>query len=176
VKPGPTARAALVLVAFLAVFTVVDRMSGSGGPRRTAAAPPASTARQPSTRAAPTTTVAPTTTRRPTTTAPPTKKATGSTLRPAGGVTVQVLNGVWVAGLAHRVASQVGAAGYDVVAANTALGSFSSSRVYYTPGHRADAEAFRDRFPAFSRVEPAPANLSDRVALHVVIGKDYPGV
>lgn len=176
-KPGPTARAALVLVAFLAVFTVVDRMSGSGGPRRTAAAPPASTARQPSTRAAPTTTVAPTTTRRPTTTAPPTtKKATGSTLRPAGGVTVQVLNGVWVAGLAHRVASQVGAAGYDVVAANTALGSFSSSRVYYTPGHRADAEAFRDRFPAFSRVEPAPANLSDRVALHVVIGKDYPGV
>ena len=176
-KPGPTARAALVLVAFLAVFTVVDRMSGSGGPRRTAAAPPASTARQASTRAAPTTTVAPTTTRRPTTTAPPTtKKATGSTLRPAGGVTVQVLNGVWVAGLAHRVASQVGAAGYDVVAANTALGSFSSSRVYYTPGHRADAEAFRDRFPAFSRVEPAPANLSDRVALHVVIGKDYPGV
>ena len=176
-KPGPTARAALVLVAFLAVFTVVDRMSGSGGPRRTAAAPPASTARQPSTRAAPTTTVAPTTTRRPTTTAPPTtKKATGSTLRPAGGVTVQVLNGVWVTGLAHRVASQVGAAGYDVVAANTALGSFSSSRVYYTPGHRADAEAFRDRFPAFSRVEPAPANLSDRVALHVVIGKDYPGV
>jgi hypothetical protein len=171
VKPGPTARAALVLVAFLAVFTVVDRMSGPGGPRRTAAAPPASTARQPDTSAAPTTTVAPTTTRRPTT-----RKATGSTLRPAGGVTVQVLNGVWVAGLAHRVASQVGAAGYDVVAANTALGSFSSSRVYYTPGHRADAEAFRDRFPAFSRVEPAPANLSDRIALHVVIGKDYPGV
>jgi hypothetical protein len=165
------------LVAFLAVFTVVDRMSGSGGPRRTAAAPPASTARQASTRAAPTTTVAPTTTRRPTTTAPPTtKKATGSTLRPAGGVTVQVLNGVWVDGLAHRVAAQVRTAGYDVVAANTALGNYSASRVYYTAGHRADAEAFKDRFPAFSRVEPAPPNLSDRVALHVVIGKDYPGV
>ena len=26
-KPGPTARAALVVVAFLAVFTIVDRMS-----------------------------------------------------------------------------------------------------------------------------------------------------
>ena len=89
---------------------------------------------------------------------------------------MQVLNGVWVAGLAHRVASQVRSAGYDVVAANTALGSYSSSRVYYTAGHRADAEAFRERFPAFSRVEPAPPNLSDRVALHVVIGKDYPGV
>jgi hypothetical protein len=91
-------------------------------------------------------------------------------------VTVQVLNGVWVAGLAHRVAGQVQAAGYDVVAAKTALGSYSASRVYYTGGHRADAEAFRDRFPAFSVVEPAPANLSRRVALHVVIGKDYPGV
>ncbi|HZA84162.1 MAG TPA: LytR C-terminal domain-containing protein, partial [Actinomycetes bacterium] len=151
--------------------------SAPDGTRRTAAAPPTSTARRPDTSAAPTTTVAPTTTRRPTTTAPPTtRKPTGSTLRPAAGVTVQVLNGVWVAGLAHRVASQVRTAGYDVVAANTALGSYTSSRVYYSPGHRADAEAFRDRFPAFTRVEPAPANLSDRVALHVVIGKDYPGV
>jgi hypothetical protein len=175
-KPGPTARAALVLVAFLAVFTVVDRMSAPDGTRRTAAAPPA--ARQPdTTAAATTTTVAPTTTRAPTTTAPPTtKRATGSTLRPAGGVTVQVLNGVWVDGLAHRVAAQVRTAGYDVVAANTALGNYTASRVYYTAGHRADAEAFKDRFPAFSRVEPAPANLSDQVALHVVIGKDYPGV
>jgi hypothetical protein len=174
-KPGPTARAALVLVAFLAVFTVVDRMSAPDGTRHTAAAPPA--ARQPNTTAATTTTVAPTTTRAPTTTAPPTtKRATGSTLRPAGAVTVQVLNGVWVDGLAHRVAAQVRTAGYDVVAANTALGNYTASRVYYTAGHRADAEAFKDRFPAFSRVEPAPPNLSDRVALHVVIGKDYPGV
>ena len=177
-KPGPTARAALVLVAFLAVFTVVDRMSGTDGNRRTSAAPPASAPRQPDTSAAPTTTtVAPTTTRAPTTTAPPTtKRATGSTLRPAGGVTVQVLNGAWVTGLAHRVASRVRDAGYDVVAANTALGSYPVSRVYYTAGHQADAEAFRDRFPAFTRVEPAPPNLSDRVALHVVIGRDYPGV
>jgi hypothetical protein len=180
VKPGPTARAALVLLAFLAVFTVVDRMSATGGARRTtAAAPPGTSAEPPdTTTAATTTTAAPTTTTRaPTTTAPPTtKKPTGTTLRPAGGVTVQVLNGVWVTGLAHRVAAQVRTAGYDVVAARTALGSYSVSRVYYTGGHRADAEAFKDRFPAFAVVEPAPANLSRRVALHVVIGKDYPGV
>jgi LytR cell envelope-related transcriptional attenuator len=165
-------------VAFLAVFTVVDRMSAPGGTRRTAAAPPASAARQPDTTGTPTTTtVAPTTTRAPTTTAPPaSKRTTEPTLRPAGGVTVQVLNGVWVTGLARRVAAQVRTAGYDVVATNTALGSYSASRVYYTAGHRADAEAFRARFPAFSRVEPAPANLSDRVALHLVIGEDYPGV
>jgi hypothetical protein len=181
VKPGPTARAALVLVAFLAVFTVVDRMSAPGGGRRTAAAPPAAATQEPDTSAAATTTtVAPTTTTRAptTTTAAPTttKGPTKSTRRPASGVSVQVLNGVWVTGLAHRVAGQVRAAGYDVVAARTALGSYSVSRIYYTGGHRADAEAFRDRFPAFSVIEPAPANLSRRVALHVVIGRDYPGV
>jgi len=166
VKPGPTARAALVLLAFLAVFTIVDRMSAPGGGRRTAAAPPGAVTLEPDTSAAATTTTAP----------PTTKRATEPTLRPAGGVTVQVLNGVWVTGLAHRVASQVRTAGYDVVAAKTALGSYSVSRVYYTGGHRADAEAFKERFPAFAVVEPAPANLSRRVALHVVIGKDYPGV
>jgi hypothetical protein len=181
VKPGPTARAALVLLAFLAVFTVVDRMSApGGGGTRTAAAPPAAQEPDTTVAATTTTTAAPTTTTRaPTTTtaAPTTTKATTkSTLRPASGVTVQILNGVWVTGLAHRVAGQVRAAGYDVVAARTALGSYSVSRVYYTGGHRADAEAFKDRFPAFSVVEPAPANLSRRVALHVVIGKDYPGV
>jgi hypothetical protein len=178
VKPGPTARAALVLLAFLAVFTVVDRMSAPEGARRTAAAPPAAANREPDTSAATTTTRAPTSTTRATTTAPPTtrKQPTGTTLRPAAGVSVQVLNGVWVTGLAHRVAAQVRGAGYDVVAAKTALGSYSVSRVYYTAGHRADAEAFKDRFPAFSVVEPAPANLDRRVALHVVIGKDYPGV
>ena len=178
-KPGPTARAALVLLAFLAVFTIVDRMSAPDGGRRTAAAPPGAVTLEPDTSAAATTTTAPptTTTRPTTTTAPPTtKRATEPTLRPAGGVTVQVLNGVWVTGLAHRVASQVRTAGYDVVAAKTALGSYSVSRVYYTGGHRADAEAFKDRFPAFAVVEPAPPNLSRRVALHVVIGKDYPGV
>jgi hypothetical protein len=168
-----------VLLAFLAVFTIVDRMSAPDGGRRTAAAPPGAVTLEPDTSAAATTTTAPptTTTRPTTTTAPPTtKRATAPTLRPAGGVTVQVLNGVWVTGLAHRVASQVRTAGYDVVAAKTALGSYSVSRVYYTGGHRADAEAFKERFPAFAVVEPAPANLSRRVALHVVIGKDYPGV
>jgi LytR cell envelope-related transcriptional attenuator len=182
VKPGPTARAALVVLAFLAVFTVVDRMSATDrGRPTTAAAPPGTAAEQPATTAAATTTAAPstTTTRAPatTTTAPPTtKRPTGTTLRPAGGVTVQVLNGVWVTGLAHRVAAQVRTAGYDVVAAKTALGNYSVSRIYYTGGHRADAEAFKNRFPAFAVIEPAPANLSRRVALHVVIGKDYPGV
>jgi LytR cell envelope-related transcriptional attenuator len=177
VKPGPTLRAALVLVAFLAVFTIVDRMSTPDEARRTAAGPPPAVREPDTSAAATTTTVAPTTTLAPTTKAPPTtRRATGPTLRPAAGVSVQVLNGAWVAGLARRVAAQVRTAGYDVVAARTALGNYSVSRIYFTGDHRADAEAFRERFPAFQMIEPAPANLSREVALHVVIGRDYPGV
>jgi hypothetical protein len=166
-----------VLAAFLVLFVLVDRLSGPGradrgtasgttGPRATATTV-ASTGARPTT-----TTTRPSTTGGPTTTTPP----TSSTLRPTNGVTVQVLNGVFVTGLANRVARQLRAAGYDVVAANTALGNYKVSRVYYTAGHKADAEAFRERFPAFRMVAPAPANLSRQVDLHAVIGRNYPGV
>ena len=176
-RPGKNARALLVLAAFLVLFVLVDRLSGPGradrgtasgttGPRATATTVARTGA------SSPTTTTRPSTTGGPTTTTPP----TSSTLRPAKGVTVQVLNGVFVNGLANRVARQVRAAGYDVVAANSALGDYRVSRVYYTAGHKADAEAFRERFPAFRMVAPAPANLSRQVDLHAVIGQNYPGV
>jgi hypothetical protein len=176
-RPGKTARAVLVLAAFLVLFLLVDRLSGPGrADRRTASGTvpraTATTVAPTSARAATTATTRPSPTGRPTTTTPP----TSSTLRPAKGVTVQVLNGVFVNGLANRVARQVRAAGYDVVAANTALGNYRVSRIYYTAGHKADAEAFRERFPAFRMVAPAPANLSRQVDLHAVIGQNYPGV
>jgi LytR cell envelope-related transcriptional attenuator len=170
-------RALLVLAAFLVLFVLVDRLSGPGradrGTASATTAPRATATTVARTGASsPTTTTRPSTTGGPTTTTPP----TSSTLRPAKGVTVQVLNGVFVNGLANRVARQVRAAGYDVVAANTALGNYRVSRVYYTAGHKADAEAFRERFPAFRMVAPAPANLSRQVDLHAVIGQNYPGV
>ena len=175
-RPGPTARAALVLASFLVLFVLVDRLSGPERADQGTASGTTESRTTASTRAPTSATGTSATTRPPATAAPTTTTApTGSTLRPTKGVTVQVLNGASVAGLARRVAVRVRRAGYEVVAANTAFVT-PVSRVYYTAGHRADAEAFRDRFPAFSRVEPAPPNLSDRVALHVVIGKDYPGV
>lgn len=169
--------ALLVLAAFLVLFVLVDRLSGPGrADRGTASATTAP--RATATTVAPTRASSPTTTTRPSATGGPTTSTppTSSTLRPAKGVTVQVLNGVFVNGLANRVARQVRAAGYDVVAANTALGNYPVSRIYYTAGHRADAEAFRERFPAFRMVAPAPANLSRQVDLHAVIGQNYPGV
>jgi len=177
-RPGPTARAALVLASFLVLFVLVDRLSGPGrADRGTASGTTESRTTTASTRAPTGATGTSATTRPPatgvpTTTIPP----SGSTLRPTKGVTVQVLNGVFVAGLANRVATQVRAEGYQVVAANTALGNYPVSRVYYTSGHRADAEAFRERFPAFQVVAPAPSNLSRQVDLHAVIGQNYPGV
>ena len=175
-RPGPTARAALVLASFLVLFVLVDRLSGPERADQGTASGTTESRTTASTRAATSATGTSVTTR-PSTTATPTTTArpTSSTLRPAKGVTVQVLNGAYVAGLANRVAVRVRRAGYDVVAANTAFLT-PVSRVYYTSGHRADAEAFRKRFPDFREIGPAPSNLSRQVDLHAVIGQNYPGV
>jgi hypothetical protein len=171
-RPGKTARAVLVLAAFLVLFVLVDRLSGPGRADRGTASGTTDSRTTAST-GAPTSARAPTTatTRPPATAGPTTTPPSGSTLRPTKGVT-----GVFVPGLANRVASRVRAAGYQVVAANTALGNYPVSRVYYTAGHKADAQAFRERFPAFRMVAPAPSNLSRQVDLHAVIGQNYPGV
>jgi hypothetical protein len=173
-----------VLVVFLALFVALDRLSGQRPPGSVAASGSSGpAASKTSGRAAPATSRAPASSAAPTTAAPTSTAggsaptgATGTTLRPAKGVTVQVLNAVFVPGLAHRVADRIARAGYRVVATNTALGSYTVSRVYYTDGHKADAEAFRARFPAFKTILPASqaqARLDRGVALHVIIGQNY---
>jgi hypothetical protein len=162
----------------------VDRLSAqrsqptavAGGPARTG--PPrtttAPTSTAPTSTSRPPATTGPTTTATTETTEP--SAATSSTLRSSKGVTVQVLNAVFVAGLGRRVAGMISDAGYEVIASNTALGNYEVSRVYYTGGHKADALAFRQRFPAFEQVMPADearTGLSREVALHVVIGDNY---
>lgn len=182
-RPGPTARAAAVLVVFLALFIGVDRLSAQRSGRDAVAggATTGSTmATTPPTGAATTTSVRPTTTTTPETTSSSTTatepSATAPPLRPATGVSVQVLNAVFVAGLARKVGGLISDAGYDVVATNTALGHYTVSRIYYTDGHEADAEAFQRRFPAFEQSLPASrarAHLSPEVDLHVIIGDNY---
>lgn len=180
-RPGPTARAAAVLVVFLALFVAVDRLSQrpdrnavAGGTTTRGSSPATTPTTASPTSNRTTTTLPPTTTSQPTTSTG--TDATSSTLRPAKGVTVQVLNAVFVPGLAHKVAGMISAAGYDVVAANTALGSYKVSRIYFTDGHEADARAFQQRFPAFEQSLPASraqAHLSAEVDLHVIVGDNY---
>jgi hypothetical protein len=181
------------MAAFLVVFILVDRLSGprdeDGQPpvaaettvAPTTAAPTTTTLPAPTTTVAPTTTAAstaaPTTTRRPapaTTRAPrrPTR-TTEPPLKSAQGVTVQILNGTGALRAARDFKPEVRAAGYKIVNSGNAVGSFPTSTVYYTPGHRADALSFKRRFPAFKEVGPAPGNLSRKVALHVIVGQNF---
>jgi LytR cell envelope-related transcriptional attenuator len=171
-RPGPTARAAAVLVAFLALFWGVDRYLGAGTPARPPAAvsAPVTTAAPRATTTSTTTTAATTTTKPPSGTEP---AATGTSLDPVHDVTVQVLNGSGSAGAATNVAARLRRAGYDVVATQLALGEFPVSRLYYSEGHRADALGLQRRFPEFKQVEPAPKRLSREVDVHAVVGRDY---
>jgi hypothetical protein len=182
-RPGPTLRAGAVLAAFLLLFIVIDRFSGPGEdgqpPNGSGAAAPASTSvaattTAPPAAAAPTTTVAPTTTAAPTTTTrsqPGT--TTTTTLRSADGVTVQILNGTGELRLARDFKPLVRKEGYDIKNTANTNGHYGVSTVFYTPGHKADAVAFRARFPAFRIVDAAPTSLSTTVALHIVIGENY---
>lgn len=180
-RPGPTLRAGAVLAAFLLLFIVIDRFSGPGGdgqPSASGAAGRATTSvgggatttAPPSTTAAPTTTVAPTTTTR---SGEGPRTTTTTRLRSADGVTVQILNGTGELRLARDFKPLVRKEGYDIKNTANTNGHYGVSTVFYTPGHKADAEAFRARFPAFRIVDAAPATLSTTVALHIVIGENY---
>jgi LytR cell envelope-related transcriptional attenuator len=172
-RPGPTARAAAVLVVFLALFWSVDRFLDGGPPgTRTRAAAPATATTTSTTRAGTTSTTeaATSTTAAPSGTEP---AGTGTTLGKPVDVTVQVLNGSWRSGAAADMAARLRRSGYRVVATQLALGEFPVSRVYYSEGHLADALALQRRFPEFKQVEPAPKRLSREVDLHAVVGRDY---
>jgi LytR cell envelope-related transcriptional attenuator len=185
-RPGRTLRAAAVLAGFLALFLLVDRLSGPGGADRPPQAGSATTRGPAPSTAAPTTTTraAPTTTRpAPTTTtrATPTTRAPSTTapsvratpLKPADGVTVQILNGTGGLRLARNFKSAVRAEGYRIVNTGNAAVHYPVSTVYYTDDNLDDALSFRRRFPDFRRVARAPANLSSTVELHVIIGANF---
>ena len=175
--PGRTLKAGAVLAVFLAVFLLIDRLSGPDEPRRR---PPGSSVRAATqtTAAATTTTTTtrPTTTTKAPTTAPSTSRPTATTraaLPSAEGVLVQILNGTGELRVARDFKPLVRKEGYRVVNTANANPRYAISTVLYTSGHRDDAVGFQRRFPAFRTIKPAPANLSRQVALHVVIGENY---
>lgn len=87
---------------------------------------------------------------------------------------VQVLDGGAGAAVTGEVAAVLASYGYDVVAVRTARCCYEVTTVLHNPGHEAAALALRERDPRFARVDANP-NLSQAVAFHVVVGRDWGG-
>jgi hypothetical protein len=89
----------------------------------------------------------------------------------AEGVTVQVLNGARSPSADDAMAARLARLGFQIVATGSASKSYDETTVFwsYSSARRA-AEALADHFGWVSG--PRPANLSDLVAIHVVVGND----
>jgi hypothetical protein len=87
-------------------------------------------------------------------------------------VTVQVLNGTDVEGLAARVTQQLASAGYQTLAAtNFPDGTLDVTRIWYQEGFLPEAIELSASFPdALVEVTPDPAGPADLV---VVLGASF---
>lgn len=116
---------------------------------------------------APSPTLSPSVTSSPTPSASPT-----ATIAPSR-ITVQILDAAGDGGArARAAASRLKADGYSVVAMNEASRVYSRSEVMYSPGDESKARQIAAVY-GFSSVRPKPANLTNTVDVHLVIGRDY---
>lgn len=67
---------------------------------------------------------------------------------------VNVLNNSRVSGLAHHVASEVGARGWQIAQVGNLQGLVATTTVYYSPGDEAAAQHLAGEFGQIQRVEP----------------------
>jgi LytR cell envelope-related transcriptional attenuator len=87
------------------------------------------------------------------------------------GVTVQVLNATRAARADNRMATRLEKLGYTIVAINPAATRYRTTTVFWSRrAGRAAALALASRF-GWSAAR-RPANLSDSVTIHVVVGGD----
>jgi hypothetical protein len=89
----------------------------------------------------------------------------------AEGVSVQVLNGSGSPGADAVMADRLASLGFDVYAVDGASTAYPRTTVFWSyQDARPAAEALAAKFDW--EVGPKPTNLSDSVALHVVVGDD----
>lgn len=88
-------------------------------------------------------------------------------------IPVTVLNNSRRAGLAHRVAADLRAAGWPIRQTGNFTGRIRTSTVYYASGQRASALALAREFRAVSRVLPRFAGLPGH-GLTLVVTRDWP--
>ena len=88
------------------------------------------------------------------------------------GITIQVLNGTSSSLAGTDMADELSRLGFEVVVVNEASKPYPSTTVFWsTEAARGAAEALAGRFDWVAEVKPA--NLTDSVSLHVVVGEDY---
>jgi hypothetical protein len=101
-------------------------------------------------------------------------KRNGAAIKP-GNVTVAVLNGTTVTGLAATLRDQIGAAGFKKGTINVFSDQqLAESVVQYAPGHQAEAQAIGRRF-GISQREPVTADsraLAGDATVIVIAGAD----
>ena len=87
------------------------------------------------------------------------------------GISVQVLNGTTSAPAAQAMGDKLSGLGYSVVAIEESSRVYNETTVFWsTEASRDAAVALAQRFGWLA--EPKPANLSDTVSFHVVVGAD----
>lgn len=87
------------------------------------------------------------------------------------GVTVQVLNATASPGAASAMGERLESLGFEVVAVESASGSYPRTVVYWSfPAAQEAAEALADRYGWQATAKPT--NLSATVDVHVVVGDD----
>lgn len=103
--------------------------------------------------------------------APATSSEPAVTMDP-GTITIQVLDADPGADApSKKVADDLAAAGYDIIASNRASREYTATTVFYTAGNEDAARQVAAAIGA-SEVDEKPANLSDSVKVHVVVGTD----
>ncbi|HJR44197.1 MAG TPA: LytR C-terminal domain-containing protein [Actinomycetota bacterium] len=87
------------------------------------------------------------------------------------GINVQVLNGTSDAGADDALADRLTGLGFTIEAIDDSSVQYPRTTVFWSyPEAQEAAEALAARFDWVA--EPKPGNLSDTVALHVVVGQD----
>jgi len=90
------------------------------------------------------------------------------------GITIQVLNGSQDPAADDAMADRLEGLGFEIVAVEASSATYERTTVFWSyPEARDAAERLADRFGWVA--DEKPGNLSDTVALHVVVGRDETG-
>lgn len=86
-------------------------------------------------------------------------------------ITIQVLNGTEVSGLAADTAELLEAEGYDIQTISDAPSAYTQTTLFHTRKRRADAEVMRQAFFPTAALEIAEEDV--KVDITVILGSDY---